>query len=63
MIGLDTNIMVRYLTQDDEQQWQQCDRVYVLRIENYSQFIRLSTYCFHSSEIRLSNSLPIKFLR
>ncbi|MFP4099230.1 hypothetical protein [Coleofasciculus sp.] len=55
--------MVRYLTQDDEQQWQQCDRVYVLRIENYSQFIRLSTYCFHSSEIRLSNSLPIKFLR
>lgn len=23
MIGLDTNILVRYLTQDDEQQWQQ----------------------------------------
>jgi len=22
MIGLDTNIFVRYLTQDDEQQWQ-----------------------------------------
>ncbi len=23
MIGLDTNILVRYLTQDDQQQWQQ----------------------------------------
>lgn len=23
MIGVDTNILVRYLTQDDEQQWQQ----------------------------------------
>ncbi len=23
MIGLDTNILVRYLTQDDEQQWQE----------------------------------------
>lgn len=23
MIGLDTNILIRYLTQDDEQQWQQ----------------------------------------
>jgi predicted nucleic-acid-binding protein len=23
MIGLDTNILVRYLTKDDEQQWQQ----------------------------------------
>ncbi len=23
MIGLDTNILVRYLTRDDEQQWQQ----------------------------------------
>ncbi len=23
MIALDTNILVRYLTQDDEQQWQQ----------------------------------------
>lgn len=23
MIGLDTNILVRYLTQDDQQQWKQ----------------------------------------
>lgn len=23
MIGLDTNVLIRYLTQDDEQQWQQ----------------------------------------
>ncbi|GAB4305226.1 MAG: type II toxin-antitoxin system VapC family toxin [Oscillatoriaceae cyanobacterium] len=27
MIGLDTNILVRYLTQDDEQQWQQATAV------------------------------------
>lgn len=25
MIGLDTNILVRYLTRDDEQQWQQAN--------------------------------------
>ena len=25
MIGLDTNILVRYFTRDDEQQWQQAD--------------------------------------
>ncbi|MEM9214403.1 MAG: type II toxin-antitoxin system VapC family toxin [Cyanobacteria bacterium P01_F01_bin.150] len=27
MIGLDTNILVRYLTRDDEQQWQQADQL------------------------------------
>lgn len=27
MIGLDTNILVRYLTRDDEQQWQQAAAV------------------------------------
>jgi predicted nucleic-acid-binding protein len=27
MIGLDTNILVRYLTRDDEQQWQQAATV------------------------------------
>nr|WP_238718593.1 type II toxin-antitoxin system VapC family toxin [Petrachloros mirabilis] len=27
MIGLDTNILVRYLTKDDEQQWQQATTV------------------------------------
>lgn len=27
MIGLDTNILVRYLTRDDEQQWQQASAV------------------------------------
>ncbi len=27
MIGLDTNILVRYLTRDDELQWQQASEV------------------------------------
>jgi len=27
MIGLDTNVLVRYLTRDDEQQWQQADEL------------------------------------
>ncbi|NJR40840.1 MAG: type II toxin-antitoxin system VapC family toxin [Leptolyngbyaceae cyanobacterium CSU_1_4] len=27
MIGLDTNVLIRYLTRDDEQQWQQASTV------------------------------------
>ena len=42
MIGLDTNILVRYLTQDDEQQWQQ---VVILIQQNQPCFITNIVLC------------------
>ncbi|WP_416670230.1 PIN domain-containing protein [Egbenema bharatensis] len=60
MIGLDTNILVRYLTRDDEQQWQQSARVIQ---QNQPCFItnivlcelvwvlRGASYHFHKGEI------------
>ena len=42
MIGLDTNILVRYLTRDDEHQWQQASK---LILENQPCFITNIVLC------------------
>lgn len=44
MIGLDTNVLVRYLTKDDETQWQQASQL----IESGEQF-------FIAKEIKFSS--------
>lgn len=41
MIGLDTNILVRYLTKDDEQQWQQAVEI----IESGQSFVANIVLC------------------
>ncbi|MFN6482560.1 MULTISPECIES: hypothetical protein [unclassified Nostoc] len=58
MIGFDTNILVRYLTKDDEKQWKQAAEI-IERGEQCFVANRLISICREKGE-RNSKSFPFK---